>query len=237
MDTIKTYPINVEVVTLRTYNITSGKLPAAATGSVTVKLNTSMVMLPKEPMRPRLADERIGFFQNPVIEFSDEQQVTSRGVIIQRYRLEPKDPERYRREQLTEPKRSIVYYIDPAIPKKWIPYLKAGVNDWNVAFEAAGFKNAIIAKEWPDDPTMSLDDGTLQRIALSAFGNRECLRVAYCRSAYLLCRKNHYFWVLITICFLVNFVKKQSVVYIKRRKENFRNEKDSITSSRRECME
>lgn len=73
MDTIKTYPINVEVVTLRTYNITSGKLPAAATGSVTVKLNTSMVMLPKEPMRPRLADERIGFFQNPVIEFSDEQ--------------------------------------------------------------------------------------------------------------------------------------------------------------------
>ena len=158
MDTIKTYPINVEVVTLRTYNITSGKLPAAATGSVTVKLNTSMVMLPKEPMQPRLADERVGFFQNPVTEFSDEQQVTSRGAIIQRYRLEPKDPERYRRGQLTEPKRPIVYYIDPATPKKWIPYLKAGVNDWNVAFEAAGFKNAIIAKEWPDDPTMSLDD-------------------------------------------------------------------------------
>lgn len=158
MDTIKTYPINVEVTTLRTYNITSGKLPAAATGSVTVKLNTSMVMLPKEPMQPRLADERVGFFQNPVTEFSDDQQVTVRGSIIQRYRLEPKDPERYRRGQLTEPKRPIVYYIDPATPKKWIPYLKAGVKDWNVAFEAAGFKNAIIAKEWPDDPTMSLDD-------------------------------------------------------------------------------
>lgn len=158
MDTIKTYPINVEVVTLRTYNITSGKLPAAATGSVTVKLNTSMVMLPKEPMQPRLADERVGFFQNPITEFSDEQQVTTRGSIIQRYRLEPKDPERYRRGQLTEPKRPIVYYIDPATPKKWIPYLKAGVKDWNEAFEAAGFKNAIMAKEWPDDPTMSLDD-------------------------------------------------------------------------------
>lgn len=158
MDTIKTYPINVEVVTLRTYNITSGKLPAAATGSVTVKLNTSMVMLPKEPMQPRLADERVGFFQNPITEFSDEQQVTTRGSIIQRYRLEPKDPERYRRGQLTEPKRPIVYYIDPATPKKWIPYLKAGVKDWNAAFEAAGFKNAIMAKEWPDDPTMSLDD-------------------------------------------------------------------------------
>ena len=158
MDTIKTYPINVEVVTLRTYNITSGKLPAAATGSVTVKLNTSMVMLPKEPMQPRLADERVGFFQNPITEFSDEQQVTTRGSIIQRYRLEPKDPERYRRGQLTEPKRPIVYYIDPATPKKWIPYLKAGVKDWNAAFEAAGFKNTIMAKEWPDDPTMSLDD-------------------------------------------------------------------------------
>lgn len=158
MDTIKTYPINVEVVTLRTYNITSGKLPAAATGSVTVKLNTSMVMLPKEPMQPRLADERVGFFQNPITEFSDEQQVTTRGSIIQRYRLEPKDPERYRRGQLTEPKRPIVYYIDPATPKKWIPYLKAGVKDWNAAFEAAGFKNAIMAKEWPNDPTMSLDD-------------------------------------------------------------------------------
>ena len=158
MDTIKTYPINVEVVTLRTYNITSGKLPAAATGSVTVKLNTSMVMLPKEPMQPRLADERVGFFQNPITEFSDEQQVTTRGSIIQRYRLEPKDPERYRRGQLTEPKRPIVYCIDPATPKKWIPYLKAGVKDWNAAFEAAGFKNAIMAKEWPDDPTMSLDD-------------------------------------------------------------------------------
>lgn len=158
MDTIKTYPINVEVTTLRTYNITSGKLPAAATGSVTVKLNTSMVMLPKEPMQPRLADERVGFFQNPVTEFSDDQQVTVRGAIIQRYRLEPKDPERYRRGQLTEPKRPIVYYIDPATPKKWIPYLKAGVKDWNVAFEAAGFKNAIMAKEWPDAPTMSLDD-------------------------------------------------------------------------------
>lgn len=158
MDTIKTYPINVEIVALRTYNITSGKIPAAATGSVTMKLNTSIVMLPKVPMKPRFADERVGFFQNPLTEFSDEQQTTAHHAIIQRYRLEPKDPESYRKGQLTEPKHPIVYYIDPATPKKWIPYLKAGVNDWNVAFEAAGFKNAIIAKEWPDDPTMSPDD-------------------------------------------------------------------------------
>ena len=126
--------------------------------SVTVKLNTSIVMLPKEPMQPRFADDRVGFFQNSLTEFSDDQQTTDRGAIIQRYRLEPKDPERYRRGQLSEPKNPIIYYIDPATPKKWIPYLKAGVEDWNTAFEAAGFKNAIIAKEWPNDPNMSLDD-------------------------------------------------------------------------------
>ena len=158
IDTVKTYPINVEVLTLRTYTISAGKLPAAQTGAITLKLNTSIVMLPKEPMRPRLADERVGFFQNPLTEFSDNQQVTSRGAIVQRYRLEPKDPERYRRGQLSEPKRPIVYYIDPATPKKWVPYLKAGVEDWNAAFEAAGFKNAIVAREWPDEPGMSLDD-------------------------------------------------------------------------------
>lgn len=158
MDTIKTYPINVEAVTLRTYSISAGRLPAAQTGSVTVKLNTSIVMLPKEPMQPRFADDRVGFFQNSLTEFSDDQQTTDRGAIIQRYRLEPKDPERYRRGQLSEPKNPIIYYIDPATPKKWIPYLKAGVEDWNTAFEAAGFKNAIIAKEWPNDPNMSLDD-------------------------------------------------------------------------------
>lgn len=158
LDTIKSYPINVEVASLRTYGAMAGKAPATQTGSVTLSLNTSIVMLPKEPMQPRLADERVGFFQDPLTEFSDNQQVTDHEAIVQRYRLEPKDPERYRKGQLTEPKHPIVYYIDPATPKKWVPYLKAGVEDWNKAFEAAGFKNAIMAKEWPDDPNMSLDD-------------------------------------------------------------------------------
>lgn len=158
IDTIKTFPINVEINTLRTYNITSGKLPSAQAGSVTVGLNTSMVVLPKEPMQARLADERVGYFQNAMTEFSDEQQTTVHTAIIQRYRLEPKDLKRYLNGQLTEPKRPIVYYIDPATPREWVPYLKAGIEDWNKAFEAAGFKNAIVAKDWPDDPSMSLDD-------------------------------------------------------------------------------
>lgn len=158
MDTIKTYPINTEITTIRTYSMNSGKLPASKTGAATVMLNTSMVLLPKEPMKARYADERVGYFNDPFTFFSDEQQKTQSGEIIQRYRLEPKDPVKYSKGILTEPKKQIVYYIDPATPKKWVKYLKAGVEDWNIAFEAAGFKNAIVAKEWPNDPNMSLDD-------------------------------------------------------------------------------
>lgn len=158
MDTIKTYSINTEITTIRTYSMSSGKLPASKTGAATVMLNTSMVLLPKEPMQARYADERVGYFNDPFTFFSDEQQKTQSGEIIQRYRLEPKDPVKYSKGILTEPKKQIVYYIDPATPKTWVKYLKAGVEDWNIAFEAAGFKNAIVAKEWPNDPDMSLDD-------------------------------------------------------------------------------
>ena len=157
-DTIKTFPINMEIVTMRTYNASAGKTRASQSGAVTIKLNTSIVMLPKEPMRPRFADERVGYFQNAITQFSDEQQVTKHRAIVQRYRLEPKDPERYSKGQLCEPKKQIVYYIDPATPKKWVPYLIAGINDWNKAFEKAGFKNAITAKEWPQDTNMDIDD-------------------------------------------------------------------------------
>lgn len=157
IDTIKTYPINMEIHTLRTYAMNSGKSPASKTGSATVMLTTSMVLLPQEPMRPRLADERVGFFNSKVLRFSDDD-VPEHNAIISRYRLEPKNPKAYKAGKLVEPKKQIVFYIDPATPKKWAKYLKMGIEDWNVAFEAAGFKNAIVAKDWPDDPTMSLDD-------------------------------------------------------------------------------
>lgn len=158
IDSIKTYPINVEVQTLRTYSAGAAKNRAARMGAMTLNMNTSMVLLPKTPMRPRLEDERVGYFVNGITEFSDKQQTVQRDAIISRYRLEPKDPVAYRNGKLTEPKKPIIYYIDPATPKKWVKYLIAGVNDWNKAFEAAGFKNAIMAKEWPNDPSMSLDD-------------------------------------------------------------------------------
>ena len=165
IDSIKTYPINIEIQSLRTYGMSSGSTPASQTGSATLSLNTSIVLLPEQPMQPRYGDERVGYFNNRITEFSDEQQTTSHETIVMRYRLEPKDPAAYRAGRLSEPKKQIVYYIDPATPKKWVKYLIAGINDWNAAFEAAGFKNAIVGKEWPEnDSTMSVDDARFSMI-------------------------------------------------------------------------
>lgn len=159
IDTIKVFPINIEVATTRTYNATPARSEASKTGNVTLGLNTSILLLPEEPMRKRLWDDRVGYFVNRFTRFNDEQHKTQHESIIARYRLVPKNVSKYMKGQLVEPVKQIVYYIDPATPKKWVPYLIQGVNDWNVAFEAAGFKNAIVAKEWPeDDENMSVDD-------------------------------------------------------------------------------
>ena len=159
---INTYPINTEIKTIRTYNSKeNGTSPAGQTaGVVTFEMNTSFVMLPKDPMRKRLFDPRVGYFVNYFEPYTDDQQSVKRKRFICRWRLEPRDEdiEKMKRGELVEPKKQIVYYIDPATPKQWRPYLIQGVNDWNAAFEQAGFKNAITAKEWPDDSTMSMED-------------------------------------------------------------------------------
>lgn len=178
IDSIRTYPINVEVSTIRTYAASGAVTLAERTGFITIGLNTSIVALPEEPMRPRFADERVGYFQDKVVEYSDDD-ATREKAIVSRYRLVPKDKKAYRAGKLVEPVKPIVYYIDPATPKKWVKYLKQGINDWNVAFEAAGFKNAIIAKDWPEnDTTMSVDDARfsvlryLPSTAENAYGPR-----------------------------------------------------------------
>ena len=170
---INTYPINLEVKTVKTYNsfpnlgfgaspFPSATLPAAfAAGAVTFEMNTSFILLPKVPMKKRNFDKRVGFFAENYTVFSDDQQKVQDDVFITRWRLEPKDEDldKFKSGQLVEPKKPIVYYIDPATPKQWRPYLIAGVNDWQKAFEKAGFKNAIMAKEWPEgDSTMSMED-------------------------------------------------------------------------------
>ena len=164
IDTLKVFPTNIEIATTRTYGSSGTNSPAARTGSLTMAFNTSMVLLPQEPMRKRLWDERVGYFVNSFTLFSDDQHKTQHESFISRYRLVPKDKAKYLRGELTEPVKQIVYYIDPATPKKWVPYLIQGVNDWNVAFEAAGFKNAIVAKELPKDGSISLDDARYSAI-------------------------------------------------------------------------
>lgn len=172
INSIRTYPINTEVTVTKTYSYNapqgqgggamSRSLPAGReAGTVTLVLNTSMVLLPETPMQPRLFDERVGYFADGYSKFSDDQQQVERVSFITRWRLEarPEDVEKQKRGELVEPIKPIVYYIDPATPKQWRKYLIAGVNDWQAAFEQAGWKNAIRAEEWPEDnPDMSLED-------------------------------------------------------------------------------
>ena len=164
IDTLMVFPQNIEVATTRTYGSSGTNSPAARTGSLTMAFNTSIVLLPEEPMRKRLWDDRVGYFVNNITIFSDDQHKTQHESFISRYRLVPKDKKKYLAGKLVEPEKQIVYYIDPATPKKWVPYLIQGVNDWNVAFEAAGFKNAIVAKELPEDGSISLDDARYSAI-------------------------------------------------------------------------
>ncbi len=170
---ISSFPLNIEIRTVKTFSsspspfgilstVPSANIPAAnAAGAVTIELNTSMIMLPRVPMARRYWDRRVGFFPEDFTSFSDNQQRVENNTFAVRWRMEPKDEdvEKWKRGELVEPKKPIVYYIDPATPKKWRSYLIAGVNDWQVAFEKAGFKNAIMAKEWPaKDSAMSMED-------------------------------------------------------------------------------
>ncbi|WP_029284459.1 zinc-dependent metalloprotease [Pedobacter sp. R20-19] len=162
IESVKSFPMNTEIRSIRTYTATGVKLPAVSeAGAVTLGMNTSFIRLPENPLRKRLYDPRVGFFASANVKYNDNQQKVEQEAFIHRWRLEPKseDLDKFRKGELVEPKKQIVYYIDPATPKKWRPFLIAGVNDWQKAFEQAGFKNAIVAKEWPEaDTTMSLDD-------------------------------------------------------------------------------
>lgn len=170
---VSPYPMNIEITAVKTY----GRAPGAPTGNLaallsgigggsgnmTVELNSSLVLLPETPMQARYFDRRVGFFNVGYTDFDANPQGVKSIRIIKRWRLEPKDEdiEKYKRGELVEPKKPIIFYIDPATPKKWIPYLIQGVNDWQAAFEKAGFKNAIIGKMAPtrdEDSTWSLED-------------------------------------------------------------------------------
>ncbi len=162
IDTIRSYPQNIEVRHVKTYN--AAEPPSnSSTASVSVKMSNSMILLPKVPMERRYYDERVGWFTSAQVDYGLEAQKSETVRYLDRWRLEVKeeDMEKFKRGELVEPKKQIVYYIDRATPKKWIPYIKQGIEDWQVAFEAAGFKNAIIAKDPPtvaEDPDWSPED-------------------------------------------------------------------------------
>jgi hypothetical protein len=159
---IRSFPANIEIRTLKTYT-KSSMTPFGPTPPVpaTYELNSSLVLLPKIPMQPRYYDDRIGYFATAYTDFDANPQGVEQTAMITRWRLEPKDKAAYLRGELTEPVKPILFYIDPATPKKWVPYLIQGVNDWNAAFEQAGFKNAILAKEAPlTDSAWDIDDAT-----------------------------------------------------------------------------
>ena len=158
IESIKSYPKNIEARHVKTYRSSETE-----SGTVSMEINNSMVILPKTPMKRRYFDERVGWFTNSQTDYGIDNQEAKTVKYLKRWRLEVKDEdiEKFEAGELVEPKKPIVYYIDPATPKKWRKYLKQGVEDWQVAFESAGFKNAILAKDPPtkeEDPDWSPED-------------------------------------------------------------------------------
>ena len=162
IESIKSYPLNIESRHVKTYKA-SDPPSNSSTGSISMELNNSMVLLPVKPMRRRYFDQRVGWFSRSQTDYGLENQKSKSVRYLDRWKLEVKkeDIEKFKKGELVEPKKQIVYYIDRATPKKWIPYLKQGIEDWQIAFEEAGFKNAIIAKDPPsieEDPDWSPED-------------------------------------------------------------------------------
>ena len=162
IETVKSYPENIEARHVKTYM--AGSPPSnSSTGTISIEVNNSMILLPEIPMKRRMFDERVGWFTRSQVDYGLEAQKSKSLRFLNRWRLEVKDEdiEKFKNGELVEPKKQIVYYIDRATPVKWRKYIKQGIEDWQVAFEAAGFKNAIIAKDPPtieEDPDWSPED-------------------------------------------------------------------------------
>ena len=160
VESVKSFPKNLEVRHVLTYQANNPP-SSSSNATLSIRMSQSMVLLPKVPMQKRLFDYRVGWFTIRQIDFGSEQQKADRQAYIRRWRLEPVDSSAYFRGELVEPKKPIVYYLDPATPEKYRSYIIKGIEDWNVAFEEAGFKNAIQAKLPPspnEDPDWSPED-------------------------------------------------------------------------------
>jgi hypothetical protein len=174
IESVKTFPENINVAVSQTYTAppdtgAAGGGPgpgpqrtplgagAMRGNSGTVVMHYSMVKLPETPMMPRIADQRVGYFSVRQQDYGVNEHKAATRTYIARWRLEKKNPG----QSLSDPVKPIVYYVDPATPKQWVPYVKKGIEDWQPAFEEAGFRKAILAKEAPsvaEDPDWSPED-------------------------------------------------------------------------------
>ena len=159
IDEVRAYSRNLEIKAVKTFSSRPANPNDRVPDPSTYELNSSFILLPEVPMKPRYYDPRVGYFTTRYTDYDKNPQGVERVAMITRWRLEPKeeDMEKYLRGELVEPKKPIVYYIDPTTPKKWVPYLIQGVNDWQEAFKQAGFKNAIYAQEAPADSSWSIE--------------------------------------------------------------------------------
>ena len=162
IESVKSYPKNIEARHVKTYAATEAP-SNSSTGTISIEINNSMILLPENPMKRRYFDKRVGWFARGQVDYGLENQRSKEVTFLDRWRLEVKeeDIEKFKSGELVEPKKQIVYYVDRATPKKWRKYIKQGIEDWQVAFEAAGFKNAIIAADPPtaaEDPEWSPED-------------------------------------------------------------------------------
>jgi len=156
----RSFPENIEVRVVRSYAANNPPSNRRG-GTVSFEINHSMILLPEEPMMPRLADERVTYITLSQTDYSRDFQGVRPYQYLRRFRLEPADMEAFKRGELVEPVKPIVWYIDPATPEKWIPYFKEGIMEWEDAFEQAGFTNALDVKVAPteaEDPEFSLLD-------------------------------------------------------------------------------
>lgn len=160
INSVKSFPENIEVKQDFTFNA-SEPSTLRATESISLQINQSMILLPEQPMQPRISDPRVGFFTVSQYDFGSDELKADEKTYIRRWRLEPKDPDAYAKGELVEPVKPIVYYLDPGTPENLKEYIKQGIEDWQKPFETAGFKNAIIARDAPtaeEDPEFSPED-------------------------------------------------------------------------------